>query len=650
MDLATLAEGLDPDQHHAVFSTAAPLAIIAGAGSGKTRVLTRRIARRVTDGSADAGHVLALTFTRRAAVELVDRLHALGLRERPTVGTFHAVAQAVLKQRWADLDRRPPELVTDRTRLLAAALHDDASHGRGREGGRTGGLMVAELAGEIDWARARLVTPARYEIEASAAGRRPSAPAPVIAAAFARYEDVKRTRRVVDFDDLLALCLREIERDKAFAELQRWRFRHLFIDEAQDLNPLQSRLLEAWRGGRGDLCLVGDPRQAIYGWNGADPTLLDAIERRVPGITVVRLRRNHRSSPQIVAAADAVLGDRTGAHPTTVATSAEGPAVQVHPHATEAAEIAGIATVLRAARPPGRGWSTCAVLARTNAQLGPIERGLVATGIPCRSRRSARLLEHELVRVALHDAEGYHDNLRGWLDDLLASFEPAQTERVTPPPAALADLADAVERHLAVEPVPTLASLRAWLGSERIDRTDGVDLVTFHGAKGLEWPVVVIAGVEHGVVPHSSATSTAARAEEVRLLHVAMTRAVRELHLTWAATRPGTATRRQPSNLLARLGALADRAEDEIVAPAPVRRAMPTTDPVLDALRAWRRRTARSSGLPEETVCPDRTLVEIAAERPSTLDELAAVGDLGPIAARRLGPRLLDVLAGVTTS
>ena len=647
MDLDTLAQGLDPDQHDAVFSPAGPLAIIAGAGSGKTRVLTRRIARRVVDGSADAGHVLALTFTRRAAVELVDRLQALGLRERPTVGTFHAVAQAVLKQRWADLDRRAPELVTDRTRLLAAALHDDAAHGRGREGGRTGGLMVAELAGEIDWARARRVTPARYEVEASAAGRRPTAPPAVIAAAFARYEDVKRTRRVVDFDDLLALCLREIERDKAFAELQRWRFRHIFVDEAQDLNPLQARLLDAWRGGRGDLCLVGDPRQAIYGWNGADPTLLESIERRVPGITVVRLRRNHRCSPQIVTAAEAILGDRAGAHPPTLATSGDGPPVRVHPYASERDEIGGIASLLRSARPSGRGWSTCAVLARTNAQLGPIERGLVAAGIPCRARRGARLLEHELVRSALHDAEGYHDNLRGWLDDLVASFDDAVAGAA--PPAVLADLADAVDRHLAVEPAPTVSSLRAWLGTERVDRTDGVDLLTFHGAKGLEWPVVVIAGVEQGVVPHASATGIAARAEEVRLLHVAMTRAVRELHLTWAAQRPGAATRRAPSGLLARLGAAAsDASADVLVAPQRSAWTAPTVDPVLEALHDWRRRTARSAGLPESAVCADRTLVEIAAQRPSTIEQLAAVGDLGPIAARRLGPRLLDVLAAAT--
>jgi DNA helicase-2/ATP-dependent DNA helicase PcrA len=262
-----LLDGLNPAQRRAVITDAAPLAILAGAGSGKTRVLTRRIAYRVHKGTAEARHVLALTFTRKAAGELTTRLRSLGVRDGIVAGTFHAVAYGQLRRRWADRGEPEPALLDRKVRLIVPLLPR-----RAEGGGR--GLQAADVAAEIEWAKARMVTPERYAAEAAAAGRTPPAAPDLIAALFDRYETEKRRRGVVDFDDLLLRCAEALDDDREFAASQRWRFRHLFVDEFQDVNPVQCRLLDGWRGERPDLCVVGDPNQAIYAWNGADPRFL----------------------------------------------------------------------------------------------------------------------------------------------------------------------------------------------------------------------------------------------------------------------------------------------------------------------------------------------------------------------------------------
>jgi DNA helicase-2/ATP-dependent DNA helicase PcrA len=631
MDAGRLLDGLDADQVAAVTSPGAPLAIVAPAGSGKTRVLTRRIAYRIAEGTADAAHTLAITFTRRAAAELLRRLDELGGRPAPTVGTFHAVAWSVLRRRWADQNlRRPPELLTEPPRLLA-----DLPELAGR-GGRV--LSPVEAAAEIGWAHARLIAPERYAGAAAAAGRRPAAGVSAVAAAYAAYEKAKRVQRLVDFDDLLALVAREIARDGTFADVQRWRFRHLYVDEFQDVNALQRALLEAWRGGRPDLCVVGDPNQAIYEWNGADPTWINDFAAHHSGATIVRLTRNYRSSPEIVAAAARVLGD--DAVPAE-AVHAPGPPPAIHRFDDEVAEAAGVAALLHAERLPGRRWSSYGVLVRTHAQVPLLERALRDAAIPSRTRGGPSLLAHPAVRAALEAASSRAGPgaLRGFLDDLdeeLAAGEPV---------AALGTLAALGRQFVTADPSASATGFRAWLavgspGDSGNDAGDAVDIVTFHAAKGLEWPVVVLAGLERGLVPHASASTTVARHEEARLLHVALTRGEQRVHLTWAAKRGGSTRVRSP--LLASVDAVA---ADPVVPPPPrLHQARPAVDPALAALRAWRHTAALAVGLPEPAICSDAALKAVAAALPTTVDELAALPEIGPIAARRLGPRLLAAL------
>ena len=618
VDVKALLADLDPDQLRAVVSDGAPLCIVAPAGSGKTRVLTRRIARRIADGSADAGHVLVITFTRRAAGELVRRLRVLGPRVTVTAGTFHGIAYRLARQRWEDIGRRPPELATDRRRLVQDVLSGSRRPPRAE--------VVREVTAEIDWARSQRLAPSAYA--GAAAARRTALPAAEVAEHYAAYEELKRQRRLIDFDDLLSQGIAELQRDPGYAAAVRWRFRHLFVDEFQDVNPLQHALLDAWLGGRDDLCVVGDPQQAIYGWTGADGRWLENFADHHPGATVVHLGQSHRSSPQIVSFGHAVLTGGTDGAP--VATRPDGASPRVHRFRDAAAEAAGVPVLARDARPPGGRWGAIAVLARTNAQLEPVAAALRRAAIPSRSRMSGDAdgtASFLLGSVGRLTARG---SLREWLD-----------EQADPLPVAVHET---VADLLLQDPDASGADLRVWLtaggrgdgplGERAAD--DAVTLSTFHAAKGLEWPTVIVIGAQPGLVPHVSARTPRAVEEERRLFHVAVTRAQRDLIITWYGD--------EGSPWLA---ALAQSSESPSPPPAEVPRppAGRAPDPSLQALRAWRRQAARAARVEEAAVLDDRTLAAVVAAAPSTVDELASVPGFGPLMARRHGPRILEALA-----
>jgi len=298
-----ILNGLTESQRNAVMSDEEPLCVIAPAGSGKTRVLTRRVARRILDGTADAERVMVVTFTRKAAAELHQRLERLGAGQ-VVAGTFHALAYGEIRRRWADNDERPARLVDGPSKLVAKLV---AKHVAKLVEDTHGDDLVASISSEISWAQARLVDPASYPEAARAALRKGPEPE-MVAEIYERYVEMKVRHRVMDMDDLLVCAAEQLENDRSSAERFRWRFRHLFVDEFQDVNPAQWRLLRVWLGGRRDLFVVGDPHQAIYSWNGADPSLIRRLPELLPGTSVINLETNHRCSPQILAAASAVLG------------------------------------------------------------------------------------------------------------------------------------------------------------------------------------------------------------------------------------------------------------------------------------------------------------------------------------------------------
>jgi len=664
-----LLEDLDPAQLEAVTTEASPLCILAGAGSGKTRVLTRRIAHRVTTGSALPRHVLALTFTRRAAGELGRRLGALGVRDRVAAGTFHGIAYAQLRRRWADRDEWAPTLIDNKARLLVGLVP------------RRPGIEVqpVDLAVEIEWAKARLVTPETYEAAVAGSGRRPPLPPAVVSSVFTRYEEEKRRRRLVDFDDLVLLCAEALETDTEFAATQRWRFRHLFVDEFQDVNPAQLRLLEAWRGANHDLCVVGDPDQAIYAWNGADPTALTGFPQRFGGATVVHLDRTYRSSPQVVAVANAVLdGCRApGAHHLRP-TRQPGPLPTLMSYASDRDEAASVARAMRRQRGAGRPWSELAVLARTRAQLVLFEHALSAAAVPFRVRGTSTFLDRPEVRAVVADlgTRPAHTPLSICLTDLRVAAGPPEPASGRPPTAEaerranLAELIRMLDEQLALDPAATVGGFLAWLttalrGEPHAD-TDAVDLATFHSAKGLEWPVVFLAGLEAGLVPVGHAETPEARAEERRLLYVAVTRAASELHCSWAERRTfgARSMSRGPSPWLAvveaAVAALAQggpevdwrrhlddtrtrvRVANGPSGPRCGDRASPA---VLTALRSWRAGAARAAGVPAFVVLHDSTLAAVAEACPGDHQELLALPGMGAVRAERYGNALLAVVA-----
>jgi DNA helicase II / ATP-dependent DNA helicase PcrA len=488
---------LTPAQVHAVGSPADAVSIVAGAGSGKTRVLTLRVARRIRDGSADADHTVVCTFTRKASHELRDRLGRYGVPVStpggrggvPTpgvrAGTIHQLALTLLRRRASDLGEPPPSLVDHRWRTLTEVTGDRAD------------ASMAET--EIGWAKARCLTPDEYEQAAAAAGRSVGVPTAEVAATFTAYQDLLGRRCLLDLDDVLLRAADLLLDDDTFAEQAHWRYRHVAVDEFQDVNPAQFRLIEALVGARGDLCAVGDPNQAIYGWNGSDPSLLATLPDRFGGLEVVHLDQNHRCTPQVVAAASAALGTTGVAPPRSAAP--DGPLPTVTVFDDDRAEAEAVAARVLSRAEAGMAWSDQAVLARTHDLLAGIRRAFDEVGIPCR-------------------------------------FAPA-------PESPDAE-------------VPGPATGRAAARTRSAGRPDpggGVDLATFHRAKGLEWDAVAVVGLEDGYVPIVHATTPGSLDEERRLLYVALTRAGRILECSWARSRAmgseGRAMDRRPSPWLA---------------------------------------------------------------------------------------------------
>ncbi len=669
---------LNAAQHDAVTTDAAPLCILAGAGSGKTRVLTRRIAHRVQTETADAPHVLALTFTRKAAGELRGRLWHLGVRDSVVAGTFHAVAYAQLRRRWADRGERAPALLDRKVRIIAPLL------GRPQPG--SAAIQPADVAAEIEWAKARLVPASQYEVEAARAGRRPPLAAGVVAALYERYEAEKRKRGLVDFDDLLVLCAKAFDTDEEFAATQRWRFRHLFVDEFQDVNPVQFRLLKGWLGDRTDLCVVGDPNQAIYSWNGADPRLLDGFGRLFPSSTTIRLDDNYRSTPQVLSVANAVLASGSCSSPTPLRPArADGALPEMRAYPTDAAEAQGIAASIRRHHGVSRPWSHVAVLVRTNAQAVEFEKAFRAAAIPFRVRGGGGLLSQPEVKAALAELSASVarvpfasriTELEAHCARAAGNAEYGNDDRR----ANLEALVRLAHEYAQLDVGASLPGFLAWLaatvkGDEPEEGGDVVDVVTFHRSKGLEWPVVFVAGLEKGLVPIGRAESREAEAEERRLLYVALTRACDVLHCSWSQRRtfgdrsvhrtaspwletieaavralqaegPGGDWRRFLDSERTRL-----KAVDGGRSPGRgrgSRAARTATDPdpeVLAALRAWRARAAKAASVPAYVIFHDTTLAAVAELRPTNRVALLTVPGLGPVKAERYGDELLALVA-----
>jgi DNA helicase-2/ATP-dependent DNA helicase PcrA len=606
---------LDPEQQQAVEALTGPVCILAGAGTGKTRAITHRIAAMVHHGVAAPNQILAVTFTTRAAGEMRGRLRALGV-ERVQARTFHSAALRQLRYFWPRLSAGPfPTIIESKLPSIRAAS--------ARVRVQLDPASQRDVASEIEWAKAAQVQTDAYAEAAVAAGREPPLDAATVQKLLAAYEEVNGERGQFDFEDLLITSAYAVEQHREIAAQVREQYRHFVVDEYQDVNPLQQRLLEAWLGDRDSLCVVGDPNQTIYSFTGASASYLTDFARRWPGATVVRLVRDYRSTKQVVE-----FANRLTPGTTLLAQGGDGPAPTTTAYDDEPAEADGVVARIKALQREGVPLREIAVLYRVNAQSEVYEAALAAAGIPYLVRGGARFFDRPEVREGiLRLRVASHAEHDGPLPQLVA--DALNVADTAPGGRSAREAWESLRAIIGLAeefPGATLrdfvAELDARAEAQHAPPVDGVTLASLHAAKGLEWDAVFLVGLVDGTLPITHATTPAQVEEERRLLYVGITRARRHLALSWAAARAAGGRRsRKPSRFLdvPRGSAGAAKAPKRI-----------PDDPVEVALREWRLQRSRDDGVPAYVVFDNKTLEAIAARRPADRAELSDVPGVGP--------------------
>jgi len=643
MDSDAILASLNDEQREAAQATTGPVVILAGAGTGKTRVISHRTAYAVATGALDPKRALIVTFTEKAAAEMRHRLNALGLPQ-VQASTFHAAARRQLAYYWPLVHGQDlPEVLDSKLRIIGPLARQ-----------LPGGYKFTpakDLADEIEWAKVRRQRPETYAPE-----REPPVPKDVFTNLWRRYEAGKSRSNRIDFEDMLGLAVELYESDEEAIDLVRKRYAWFSVDEYQDTNQLQEDLLRLWLGDRRDLCVVGDPDQTIYSFTGASSNHLATFADRYADARVVRLSQNYRSSPQVIELANRLIPGRE-----LRSIGADGPRPELIAHADEAGELRATLAAIRALLAADVAVTEIAILVRTNAQLVPFEAALTGAAIPF-TVRGVRFFARPDVRTA---RAALKTDATGRLSRIVATRW--RTELGFDEGAPAGPGAEARDRHAAIG---TLLAIARSLEADRPDATvadflaelasrdaaeanaagEGVTLSTLHRAKGLEWDAVFLPMLEEGSLPiRQSASDPAALAEERRLLYVGITRARRHLVLSWAASRvgaKGSAVRARPSRFIAELrpNAVA-RPRSVAVVPGPVADLTEADEPLLARLIDWRRERARADGVPAYVVADNKTLAAIAARRPGDEDALLGVPGIGHRKIDMYGRDILRITA-----
>jgi DNA helicase II / ATP-dependent DNA helicase PcrA len=621
VDDAGILEGLNPEQRRAAEAVRGPVCILAGAGSGKTTTITRRIAWQVASGAARSDEILAVTFTDKAAAEMRTRLERLGVAG-VEARTFHSAALSQLRRARGDA---PGRILSTKALLLRQIGNTLPPPFRFRPAG--------DLATEVEWAKNRRLTPRTYRDGLGT--HEPPIPADLMATVFREYERRKQGSGLIDFEDLLELAVRMYEEDEWAVAALRERYAAFTVDEYQDVNLLQQSLLELWLGPRDDLCAVGDDYQSIYGFTGASPEWLLGLATRYPHATVVRLEENYRSSPQVLALANRLVPKLGGAEKTLRATRPEGPEPELRGFGAPEDEGAWILERALALHAEGVPYEEMAVLMRLNARSVDFEELFADAEIPF---QGAALLARDGARQLLKGLRGagfgsLAEEVRrvAVQQGLVEPLPDGVGERELVRQADLARLSKLAEEF--DDGTKTVQQWVEWLRA-RFDHgaQGGVHLLTLHRAKGLEFDAVFLPRVEEKELPCKPAMRVPAQlVEERRLLYVGITRARKHLALTWAG---------KPSRFLLELGVQA--------APPPAvrkARAEEPDDPTYVALKEWRLKRSKADDIPAYVVFHNSTLAEIASRRPETITELASVPGVGPAKLERYGRDILDALA-----
>ncbi|MCX5560573.1 ATP-dependent DNA helicase UvrD2 [Streptomyces sp. NBC_00038] len=700
-------DGLDPEQREVATALHGPVCVLAGAGTGKTRAITHRIAYGVRAGILQPSTVLAVTFTNRAAGEMRGRLRQLGAGG-VQARTFHSAALRQLQYFWPKaVGGSLPRLVDRKIQLVAdAAAACRIRLDRGE---------LRDVTAEIEWSKVTQTIPADYAAAAAKAGRdAPRNPAE-IAQLYGAYEDLKRDRAVIDFEDVLLLTVAILQDRHDIAEQVRSQYQHFVVDEYQDVSPLQQRLLDLWLGERDSLCVVGDASQTIYSFTGATPDHLLDFRTRHPGATVVKLVRDYRSSPQVVHLANGLLAQARGRAAEhrleLISQRSPGPEPVYAEYTDEPAEAEGAARRIRDLIASGVPAGEIAILFRTNSQSELYEQALADAGVPYQLRGAERFFDRPEVRkagAALRAAArfGGNDSL---LDDVIDL--PSQVRAVlsgegwtNQPPAgsgavrerweSLAALVHLAHDFAAAKQGATLGDLVAELderaSAQHAPTVQGVTLASLHSAKGLEWDVVFLVAVAEGMMPITYAKTDEQIEEERRLLYVGVTRAREHLGVSWALSRsPGGRPNRRPSRFLdgLRPGSVMTAGRSSSGGPGGIERGIGSSggtvvrrsvrtparcrvcgrtltdagemklmrcedcpsdmdEGLYERLREWRAVQAQRSGQPAFCVFTDKTLMAIAETVPDDEGELARIPGVGVRKLNRFGTDVLAICAG----
>ena len=678
---AALLDALDPDQRQVAEHLEGALCVLAGAGTGKTRAITYRIAYGVAVGAYQPTQVLAVTFTARAAGEMRSRLADLGV-VGAQARTFHSAALRQLTYFWPTaIGGRRPEIETFKGRLVGIAAH--------RLGLSTDRALIRDLSAEVEWAKVTMTLPEDYAQQAAALRRDPPGglEAATVAQVLAAYEEAKTERGVIDFEDVLLLMVGILLDREDIADQVRGQYKHFVVDEYQDVSPLQQRLLDLWLGRRRQLCVVGDVSQTIYSFTGATPAFLTGFTTRYEGARTVRLSRDYRSTPQVVSLANRVLSrSRRGGGALVlpagavelVAQRPSGPAVRFESYDDDVAEAAGVVEHVGRLRSAGVPLSGIAVLYRTNSQSEAIEQALSDAGIGYLVRGGERFFERDEVKRAVVMLRAAARTERAELtgdvgaDTRMVLGREGWSER---PPAprgavrerwdslnAIVELADELGAKRGADLDGLVAELGERAAAQNAPTVEGVTLSSLHAAKGLEWDAVLLVGASEGLLPISLAEGPAAIEEERRLLYVGVTRAREHLVVSCARARnPGGRASRRPSRFLDGIWPTddPDRRGGQGASSRPPRspreRAKqaaaefeadndPATIALFEALRAWRAGVAKERSKPAYTVFADTTLRSIAVVKPGRLPQLSLIHGVGAVKLKEYGADVLRVV------
>lgn len=672
---------LDDDQRAAATAPRGPVAIIAGAGTGKTRTITYRIAHLIDQGFATTNSVLALTYTSRAAGEMRDRLASMNIGGVQAM-TFHAAARRQLRYFW-------PQIAGDvKWKLLDSAFPVVARAARSVTNAPSKDT-IRDLLNEIEWAKSSLLGADGYAAYVDSIDRTPPLPAEQVAEVYRRYEQLKTSDEGMhlDFSDLLLHVAGAMENAPAVAEEFRQRYRTFVVDEYQDVTPLQQRVLEGWLGDRDDLTVVGDANQTIYSFTGATPQYLLDFSRHFPNAHVVKLQRDYRSTPQVTTLANQVIGAAKGRIAGTrlelQGMREPGPEPifrEFESDPAEAREIAGqILTLLDQGVPA----KEIAVLYRINAQSAVLEQALADAGIAYQVRGGTSFFENRVIVDAMQQL--IRANLQNDLPPdpvaiARAALAPLGYSTQEPDGAqererwqllrALVDLVEDIVQLRNTDSLEVvLGELRRRAADKQPPAVDSVTLVTLHAAKGLEWDAVFLAGLTEGLLPFRYAIDAGDEQieEERRLFYVGITRARKHLALSWAPARQeGGRASRKRTRFLDGLVAQSTREEPSA---ARVRKTKncrvcrealttpgekvvgrhaecesPGNEDLFGQLRGWRARVAREEQVPAYIIFSDATLQAISEALPTTVDELYAISGIGQKKAELFGQDLLDIV------